>query len=106
MCNVTIEATSVVVPVSRNATDVNPNCSVPVGEDNLQNVETCRQIAKTFNSRFGKTFPVPEPILVESPTARVRSLRDPLKKMSKSDPDKKSCIYINDSPGQYFIRLG
>ena len=72
---------------------------VPVGEDNLQNVEMCRHIAKSFNARFGKAFPVPVPILTGNNTARVRSLRDPTKKMSKSDPDQKSCIYINDSPG-------
>ena len=79
---------------------------VPVGEDNLQNVELSRRLARSFNNRFcNKTnplFPIPKPILVgdegsDEGAARIRSLRDPSKKMSKSDTDKKSCIYINDS---------
>lgn len=74
--------------------------SVPVGEDNLQNVEICRQVAKSFNAIYGETFPVPLPVLMDDQTARVRSLRNPAKKMSKSDPDTRSCIYINDPPGE------
>ena len=79
---------------------------VPVGEDNLQNVELSRRLARSFNNKFCKEktpiFPIPEPILVgEENTgdgaARIRSLRDPTKKMSKSDSDRKSCIYINDT---------
>ena len=70
---------------------------VPVGQDNLQNVETARDIQKAFNRTFKKEFfPKPEPIL--SPASRIQSLRTPENKMSKSDPDPKSCIYINDSP--------
>ena len=78
---------------------------VPVGEDNLQNVELSRRLARSFNNRYCKKneplFPIPKPILVsdkDEGAARVKSLRDPTKKMSKSDPDTKSCIYINDSP--------
>jgi tryptophanyl-tRNA synthetase len=80
--------------------DHNIGPRVPVGEDNLQNVQICRQIAKSFNARFGRTFPVPEPVLTDTNAARVRSLRQPAKKMSKSDPDTRSCLYINDSPGK------
>ena len=79
---------------------------VPVGEDNLQNVELSRRIARSFNNKFCQKanciFPIPTPILVggenSDGAARIRSLRDPAKKMSKSDPDPKSCIYINDAP--------
>ena len=79
---------------------------VPVGEDNLQNVELSRRLARSFNNRFCKesnpVFPIPSPVLVgqegtDEGAARVRSLRDPKKKMSKSDPDNKSCIFINDT---------
>lgn len=80
---------------------------VPVGEDNLQNVELSRRLARSFNNKFCQKenciFPIPTPILVggensDEGAARIRSLRDPTKKMSKSDPDQKSCIYINDAP--------
>lgn len=58
---------------------------VPVGEDNLQNVEMARRLARLFNNRFGvEVFPEPEPVLAGS-GARIRSLRNPAKKMSKSD---------------------
>ena len=78
---------------------------VPVGEDNLQNVELSRRLARAFNNKFCKTtnplFPIPTPVLVDGKgaegAARIKSLRDPTKKMSKSDSDTKSCIYINDS---------
>lgn len=55
---------------------------VPVGEDQLQHLEEARRIARRFNFRFGETFPEPEPILGEG--ARVMSLADPERKMSKS----------------------
>lgn len=55
---------------------------VPVGEDQLQHLEEARRIARRFNFRFGETFPEPEPILGEG--ARIMSLADPERKMSKS----------------------
>jgi len=55
---------------------------VPVGEDQVQHVELTRDIAKKFNARFGKTFPEAKPLLTK--TARLKSLQDPKKKMSKS----------------------
>lgn len=69
--------------------------AVPVGEDQVQHLEITRNIAKRFNTRFGKTFPEPKPILTE--TARVMSLSDPAKKMSKSHGPK-SYIALKDSP--------
>ena len=80
---------------------------VPVGEDNLQNVELSRKVARLFNNRFSRqkpTFPVPKAVLVEA-SARVKSLRQPTKKMSKSDTDSKSCIYLNDSPDDILAKL-
>jgi tryptophanyl-tRNA synthetase len=55
---------------------------VPVGEDQLQHLELSRRIARRFNSRFRELFPEPEPILGEG--ARIMSLADPGRKMSKS----------------------
>ncbi len=55
---------------------------VPVGEDQVQHVELARRIARRFNSRFGETFPEPEPIVTQG--ARIMSLADPTSKMSKS----------------------
>jgi len=56
---------------------------VPVGEDQLQHLELSRRIARRFNSRFGNFFPEIEPLV--SKGARIMSLADPLRKMSKSD---------------------
>lgn len=67
---------------------------VPVGEDQLQHLELARELAKKFNSRFGKTFIEPQPLLTETP--RVMSLDNPRKKMSKSSP--KGCLFLDDSP--------
>lgn len=67
---------------------------VPVGEDQLQHLELARTLARKFNGRFGETFVEPRPILTK--TARVMSLKNPKKKMSKSDPE--GCLFIDDSP--------
>ena len=67
---------------------------VPVGEDQLQHLEFTRTIARKFNSRFGKTFIEPQPLLTAAP--RVMSLDDPTKKMSKSRPA--GCLFLDDSP--------
>lgn len=67
---------------------------VPVGEDQAQHLELCRGIASTFNSTYGQFFTLPQTLL--TPTRKVGSLRNPSKKMSKSDPDQQSCIYLND----------
>ena len=70
---------------------------VPVGEDQKQHLELTRDIAQKFNSDF-KTyiFPMPEPLILGAAT-RVMSLRDGLKKMSKSDPSDYSRIMLSDS---------
>ena len=73
---------------------------VPVGDDQKQHLELCRDIAQSFN-RFYKTdfFPIPEPIITGS-AARVMSLKDGKKKMSKSDPSDQSRINLTDSEDQ------
>jgi tryptophanyl-tRNA synthetase len=78
---------------------------VPVGEDQKQHLELARDIAQKFNNDFAKTiaragyeggfFPLPEP-LITGPATRVMSLRDGLKKMSKSDESDMTRINLND----------
>ncbi|CAG9767532.1 unnamed protein product [Ceutorhynchus assimilis] len=71
---------------------------VPVGEDQLQHIQLCQELAKIFNNRFGQTFPMPHTLKISNEYSRIKSLRDPLKKMSKSDPDEKSRICLTDTP--------
>lgn len=70
---------------------------VPVGEDQKQHIELTRDLAIRFNNTFGETFVVPEPD-IKPAGARIMSLTDPLKKMSKSDPDPDSRIELRDPP--------
>ena len=69
---------------------------VPVGEDQVQHVEITRDIANTFNFRFGETFVEPR-ALIRKVGARIMSLDDPAKKMSKSGADN-SYISLIDPP--------
>ncbi len=69
---------------------------VPVGEDQKQHLELARDIAQKFNIDFGKVvFPQPEPV-IRGPGMRVMSLRDGLKKMSKSDESDYSRLNMTD----------
>lgn len=68
---------------------------VPVGLDQTQHLELTRDIAIRFNNRYGNTFVVPEPVVPEL-GAKVMSLSEPTKKMSKSDDGDKGCIYLLD----------
>lgn len=69
---------------------------VPVGEDQKQHLELARDIAQKFNNDFGKEiFPLPEPV-IRGPGTRVMSLRDGLKKMSKSDESDYSRLNMTD----------
>ncbi|MBO4537638.1 MAG: tryptophan--tRNA ligase [Erysipelotrichaceae bacterium] len=68
---------------------------VPVGDDQKQHVELARDLAQRFNNRYGETFVLPEP-LIQKVGARIMSLSDPSKKMSKSDETNKGCIYLLD----------
>ena len=67
---------------------------VPVGDDQLQHLELARTLARKFNARFGKTFIEPKGLLTKTP--RVMSLKDPAKKMSKSQPE--GCLFLDDEP--------
>ena len=71
---------------------------VPVGEDQKQHIELCRDIAQAFNSMFEiDFFPLPE-ARIQKAAARIMSLRDGRKKMSKSDPSDYSRINMTDGP--------
>lgn len=68
---------------------------VPVGEDQKQHLELTRDLAIRFNRDFGETFRVPEPFIPKV-GARIMSLSDPTKKMSKSDDDPNGCVMLLD----------
>ena len=68
---------------------------VPVGVDQKQHLELTRNLAERFNTKYGETFVVPEPIIAKT-GAKIMSLVDPTKKMSKSDENPKSYISLLD----------
>ena len=68
---------------------------VPVGIDQKQHVELCRNIAERFNQLFPGTFTVPEPLISKS-GKKIMSLAEPTKKMSKSDENPNAIVYILD----------
>jgi tryptophanyl-tRNA synthetase len=70
---------------------------VPVGEDQKQHVELTRDIAIRFNNLYGETFTIPAPEIAQV-GARIMSLQEPTKKMSKSETDAAGTIDLLDSP--------
>ena len=70
---------------------------VPVGVDQLQHIEICRDIAQRFNAAYSETFTIPEPYLGKI-GGKVMSLSEPTKKMSKSDPNPNGFILLMDKP--------
>ena len=70
---------------------------VPVGKDQLQHLEITRDIAQRFNGIYGDVFTVPEPYIGKA-GAKIMSLQDPSKKMSKSDENTNASIYLMDDP--------
>ena len=72
---------------------------VPVGEDQKQHLELARNIAIRFNSRYGETFVVPDP-LIPKVGARVMDLQTPTSKMSKSTSSPQGILYLSDTPEQ------
>ena len=68
---------------------------VPVGVDQKQHVELCRDIANRFNGLYSDTFTIPEPFIPKM-GAKIMSLGNPTSKMSKSDPE--GCVYLMDKP--------
>ena len=77
---------------------------VPVGADQKQHVELTRDIAERFNSVYGETFHIPEPYIGKV-GARIMSLQEPEKKMSKSDPNPNAFILILDEPDAIVRKL-
>lgn len=70
---------------------------VPVGSDQKQHVELCRDVAIRFNNIYGNVFKIPEPYIPKI-GARVMSLTTPTSKMSKSDKDPNGCVYLLEKP--------
>lgn len=68
---------------------------VPVGIDQKQHLELTRDLANRFNQKYGETFVIPEPYIPEA-GAKIMSLVDPTKKMSKSDSNPKAYISLLD----------
>ncbi|HJV32305.1 MAG TPA: tryptophan--tRNA ligase [Bacillales bacterium] len=72
---------------------------VPVGEDQKQHLELTRDLAERFNKKYNEIFIIPE-VRIPKVGARIMSLQDPTKKMSKSDPNPKGFISLLDDPKQ------
>ena len=72
---------------------------VPVGEDQKQHLELTRDIAERFNKKYNDIFTIPE-VRIPKVGARIMSLADPTKKMSKSDANPKAFITLLDDPKQ------
>ena len=70
---------------------------VPVGEDQRQHVDLTRDLATRFNSKYGKSFVVPEPYIMKA-TAKIYDLQDPTSKMSKSADSASGLIDLLDTP--------
>ena len=65
---------------------------VPVGEDQKQHLELTRDLAERFNKKYNDIFTIPE-VSIPKVGARIMSLQDPTKKMSKSDPNQKGIYF-------------
>ncbi|XP_060784704.1 tryptophan--tRNA ligase, mitochondrial isoform X2 [Neoarius graeffei] len=76
---------------------------VPVGEDQIQHLELAQDLARIFNNNYGELFPEPRALL--SSTQKVKSLRDPTSKMSKSDPQKLATIFLTDTPEDIVFKI-
>lgn len=72
---------------------------VPVGEDQKQHLELTRDLAERFNKKYNEIFTIPD-IRIPTVGARIMSLQEPTKKMSKSDPNQKAIITMLDDPKQ------
>jgi len=77
---------------------------VPVGEDQKQHLELTRNLAQRFNHNYSDTYKIPEPYIPEI-GARIMSLQEPEKKMSKSDPIQGSTIFLTDTDEQIINKI-
>ncbi|XP_051980529.1 tryptophan--tRNA ligase, mitochondrial-like [Xyrauchen texanus] len=76
---------------------------VPVGEDQIQHLELAQDLARIFNNQYGAFFLEPRALL--SSTRKVKSLRDPSSKMSKSDPQKLATVFLTDTPDDIVLKI-
>ncbi|XP_023692939.2 tryptophan--tRNA ligase, mitochondrial isoform X2 [Paramormyrops kingsleyae] len=76
---------------------------VPVGEDQVQHLELAQDTARIFNNQYGEIFPEPQALL--SSMRKVKSLRDPTSKMSKSDSQKLATVHLTDSPEDIVLKF-
>lgn len=77
---------------------------VPVGDDQKQHIELCRDVAARFNAIYGEVFTLPEE-LIGTAGSRVMSLQDPTRKMSKSDDNDANVIRVLEDPRQIVRKL-
>lgn len=77
---------------------------VPVGEDQKQHLELTRNLAQRFNHNYSPTFAIPEPFIPKV-GARIMSLQEPTKKMSKSDENKSASIFLSDSNDEIIKKI-
>ena len=78
---------------------------VPVGDDQRQHLELCRDLAGKFNQKYSETFTIPKPYVAQT-GARIMSLVDPVRKMSKSDDNERATLYVLDEPAQIQKKIG
>ncbi|KAI7809110.1 tryptophan--tRNA ligase, mitochondrial [Triplophysa rosa] len=76
---------------------------VPVGEDQIQHLELAQDLARIFNNQYEEFFP--EPCALLSSTRKVKSLRDPSSKMSKSDPQRLATVFLTDTPDDIVLKI-
>ena len=72
---------------------------VPVGADQRQHLELCRDLAQKFNHQYSDTFVIPEPYVPKT-GSKIMSLAEPTRKMSKSDNNERATLFILDEPDQ------
>ncbi|OXA50167.1 tryptophan--tRNA ligase, mitochondrial [Folsomia candida] len=78
---------------------------IPIGEDNFQHVQLAQHTAHRFNRIYGDTFTMPKAIMETGMWSRLRSLRKPENKMSKSEPDARSRISLMESPDEIVSKV-
>ncbi|XP_077149724.1 tryptophan--tRNA ligase, mitochondrial isoform X1 [Ranitomeya variabilis] len=76
---------------------------VPVGDDQAQHLELTQDVARIFNHRYGEFFPIPRALM--SCSKKIRSLRDPTVKMSKSDPQNLAAVRLTDTPDEIIMKF-
>ncbi len=77
---------------------------VPVGIDQKQHVELARDVAERFNNRYGNTFVLPQPLITKGGT-KIKDLKDPSKKMSKSEENPQGVISMFDNPDDIIKKI-